>query len=208
MILHKQRLVYLHPTKTAGCAIEQALFEREMILCGVEIPDKQQQIYEAGGLPLHQCTMYGVNDKISSSHWSLLEIHEAYPFTKGWGVVISVRCPYSRAISEFKYQRAGNGRVNHHWSPDDFEDAVVSGDLFRNGYPRHMRSQASYTPHGAPVKLLRYERLRDDFTSLFPNTRLQVVNQSGPVSIALTEKAKKSIRDVWGEDFQRFGYPE
>lgn len=181
MILHKQKIIYLHPTKTAGCAIEQALFERELQLCGVAPPNEQVGIYTKPRLRTDLCYMYGVADWVGNQHWGLEEIHDAYPFTRGWRVVLSVRDPYDRAVSEFKYQCGGHGHHNHQWGPSDFEDAVISGELFRNSYASHNRPQSSYIPNDAHYDLLRFEHLQDDFSSLFPGARLQVANQSNPM---------------------------
>lgn len=189
MMCHRQRLLYLHPTKTGGTSIERWLLDREG-LAGQELAPAQRQVF-------------GVWTKDNRQHWPAAALLERFPFLEDWRKVVTVRCPYARACSEFRYQleRCGKQEASAAHRARDVSAAVISGALWRHAWEWHSEPQVSYWLPG--VEVIRLEHLEADFRHWFGEALPYHKNRTGQgYADELSEDARQVIRERFAPDFE------
>lgn len=152
MICHSRRVLYLHPAKTAGTSVEKTLLKAE--IGSTEPTNAQRQVFAVWTGDARQ-------------HWPYGKLTQELPFLKEWPSFCTVRHPYSRAVSEFKYQLDYIGKADASESHRlrDVNLALASGDFFRCADVWHADPQCSYI--GPDTKLIRFENLAEDFFNAF-----------------------------------------
>lgn len=196
MIDQSRKLIYLHPSKTGGTSIEKA-FLRDLI---------GRDSGESKAAPL--LFLYSGN---SNQHWPLQKIINALPFTKDWRKIASVRHPYTRVISEFRYQLAGKRKKsrgcvpkNNCYTNKDINLAIKSGKIWENSYAYHNEPQYKYVSED--VELIRFENLEDDFKRLTGLSDLPHAQKGSDFRPELSEQSKEIIYKRYRKDFDVLGY--
>ena len=191
MIDQLRKLIYLHPSKTGGTSIEKA-FLRELTGGG------SGERYAARLLFLYSGD--------SSQHWPLKKLTKALPFTKDWRKVASVRHPYTRVISEFRYQLAGKRKKSRHrcYNNKNIDLAIKSGQIWDNSYDYHNTPQHKYVAED--VELIRFENLEDDFKRLTGLSKLPHTQKGSDFLPELSEQSKEIIYKRYKDDFDVLGY--
>lgn len=190
MVIPELQLLYLHPTKTAGMAVENAFFRRFLgadIYCG-ELHDDMDRFYPP---------------RPESQHYTYAELLALLPFVAAWRKCVTVRHPYDRALSEFKFQRR-DGLAKH----AEINAAIRDGSLWANAWPYHDRPQADYLAPG--VIVLRHETLDADWARLaqvldadLPPLKKVNVSHGG---CGLTDESQAIIYRRFKVDFDALGY--
>lgn len=188
MILPELQLVYLHPTKTAGMAVENAFFRHFL---GVDVYNGEHTDEIDRYYPMN------------SQHFGYAEIVTALPHVAGWTKCVTVRHPYDRALSEFKFQRR-DGITRH----CEVNAAIRDGSLWAEAWPHHDRPQVDYL---APdVFVLRHETLDADWVRLaamlhvdLPPLKHVNVSHGGA---GLTDQSMDIIYRRFKRDFEALGY--
>ena len=190
MILPELQLVYLHPTKTAGMAVENAFFRRFL---GVDVYNGEHS---------DEIDRYYPHD---SQHFGHAELVAVLPHVADWRKCVTVRHPYDRALSEFKFQRR-DGRTQHR----EVNAAVRDGSLWSGpgALPYHDKPQADYLAPNAMI--LRCETLDDDWSLLstvlgakLPPLKKINVSHGG---CGLTDESQAIIYERFKDDFVLLGY--
>lgn len=199
MLVRAAKLVFLHPSKTGGTAIENVLFRKYSGLeLNGKISEEEQREY-----------WWGRN---SWQHWSYQEMLETFPFTKDWFWFVTVRHPFERMVSEFRYQIDCDCNASHLSAAHrkfDINKALEDRSFWKHCSAHHHRKQTAYL--GPNVHILRQETLADDWQRLtdqlgidFPPLRpLGVSCCPKPV---LNEKSKKQLFSIYSPDFAALGY--
>ena len=188
MIVPELQLVYLHPTKTAGMAVENAFFRHFL---GVDVYNGQHTDEIDRYYPMN------------SQHFGYADHLAVMPHVAGWRKCVTVRHPYDRAVSEFKFRRR-DSLIRH----ADVNAAIMDGSLWSEAWPHHDRPQADYLAPDAFI--LRYETLDADWARLVALLgvalpALQKINVSHG-GAELTEHSKAVIYKRFKNDFEALGY--
>lgn len=193
MIVLSEKLVYLHPSKTAGTSVEQSLMAH---VTG----------FPADDLPHRLGPLFACWDSQSTQHLPYRQMLDAYPFVAGWRKIVTVRHPYTRMISEFKYHLAGNcvDRRRPAYSERDINRAVINGLLWNNCFTWHGQPQVNYL--GPDVEILRFESLAADWQRLIGFCPLNHANRSDDQQFELSDRAKEVIQQRFEQDFAQLGY--
>lgn len=194
MILHTERLLYLHPSKTAGTSVETALMSHVTGLPAEELTPRIAQLY-------------GCWDGISTQHFPMSWMLDRYPFVRHWRKIVTVRHPYTRTISEFKYQLAGfRGKLQHPaYAARDINLALTSGILWKNCFAWHGQPQCNYLAED--VQILRYETLAEDWERVIGFCPLPRVNVSlDAQQFELTDAGRHAVLERFPNDFYPLGY--
>ena len=191
MIDQRRELIYLHPSKTGGTSIEQA-FVNDLI--------------GGGGRRRGAALLLFLYSEQSNQHWPLEKLTKALPFTKDWRKVASVRHPYTRVISEFRYQLLGHRRTSQHicYKNKDIDLALKSGQIWANGEAYHGMPQHKYVAED--VELIRFENLEDDFKRLTGLSELPHTQKGSDFHPELSEQSKEIIYKRYKDDFDVLGY--
>ena len=194
MICFEEKLVYLHPSKTAGTSVEISLMSSLTGLAPEQLTPRIAQLF-------------GCWDSTSTQHWPYAKMLEAYPFIRNWKKIVTLRHPYARAISEFKYQLAGNCIKPglDVYRRRDIDAAVKSGVLWSNGFAWHGQPQFNYL--GPDVQILRFEHLAEDWDRVVGIGKLVTANKSNSqLEFELAPESKAAIQRRFPKDFEDIGY--
>lgn len=193
MICHKQRLLFLHPTKTAGTSIEHELLAREL--------------WRDADPCVTQRQVYALWTPDSRQHWPYDKMMKTFPFLEGWDSVCTIRHPYDRVISEFWYQiEKGNtkGSSEAH-SLLDINMAIRNGSIWTKAWSWHGHPQAGYV--GPGTKLIRYENLHDDVREVLGfELQFHKLKRGNRQELKLDDESKALIQQRWPDDFEPLGY--
>ena len=154
-----------------------------------------------GNLQGMQKGAYGVYTGDSRQHWDYTKIIKCLPFLADWGVITTVRHPYERARSEFRYQ------VSEGQAPKDTDinEWIQNGKIWSKAYDYHGMPQAAYL--GPDPILLRHESLDSDFRAYFGETLpYHHLKTKRTERDELDDKSKRLIFNKWGVDFDTLGY--
>lgn len=204
MILPARQLVYLHPSKTAGTSVEIALLSDATGLSKEQLWQRGRPVRE--NFTRELSATYGCWDSRSTQHLPYRQLFEAYPQAREWRKVVTVRHPYARAISEFRYQMEGNrGGPHPFYRRFDINSAVLSGLIWTNCYMWHATPQSEYL--GPGVEIMRQETLDEDWQRVIGFCALprENVAAKGP-PLRLSDEAKEVIARKYAEDFRLLGY--
>jgi len=190
MIDQLRKLIYLHPSKTGGTSIESA-FLRD--LTG---RDTNKEV----------APLLFIYSTKANQHWPLKKLIEVLPFVKDWRKIASVRHPYTRVISEFRYQLAGKRAESQHrcYNDKDIDLAIKSGQIWENSYSYHNMPQHKYVAEG--VELIRFESLESDFKRLTGISELPHTQKGADFRPELSEQSKEIIYKRYKRDFDVLGY--
>jgi hypothetical protein len=140
-------------------------------------------------------------------HWNYHKLVNELPFLKEWPSFATVRHPYDRVISEWKYQQRGerNGSSDAHES-DDINLGISSGSIRKCKWAYHWMPQAAYI--GPDTKILKLENIEEDWRNLDLGVgELGHLNKStSRKSYELTDESKRIIQNTFPDDFEQFGY--
>ena len=196
MIDQFRKLIYLHPSKTGGTSIEKA-FLRDLV-------GKETEVGKAAPLLF----LYSGS---SNQHWPLQKLINTLPFTKDWRKIASVRHPYTRVISEFRYQLAGKRKRSRcckskHkcYADKDINLAIRSKKIWENSFAYHNEPQYKYVSED--VELIRFENLEDDFKRLTGLSDLPHEQKGADFRPELSEESKEIIYKRYRKDFDVLGY--
>lgn len=191
MIDQRRELIYLHPSKTGGTSIESAFLK--------DLMGRDTEKNKAAPLLF-------LYSRKANQHWPLQKLIEVLPFTKGWRKIASVRHPYTRVISEFRYQLAGKRSQSSHrcYSQKDIDLAIKSGQIWKNSYAYHNMPQYKYVAED--VELIRFENLESDFKRLTGLSELPHIQKGSDFHPELSEQSKEIIYKRYKEDFDVLGY--
>lgn len=191
MICHKAKLLYLHPAKTGGTSVETAMWKREI---GHDQPTENQKM------------MYAAWTPDAKQHWPYAKLVREFPFLVDWPSVATVRHPYNRMISEFRYQIAGNRKKGHseaHTSKD-INKAIQDGSLWELAWAWHMAPMAQYV---APeTTIVRLENLQEEWGALKLGELKHQNRSKERIEIKLNPASKRKITDRYKMDFDLLGY--
>lgn len=195
MLAHSKQILYLHPSKTGGTSVENCLLNFEL---NTKDPDS---------LSRDQFIFYGLCHQRNMMHWDYHKLVDGLPFLKGWLSFVTVRHPYERVISEWKYQQRGerNGTSVAH-KRDDINLGIRSGSIKKCKWPYHWMPQAAYI--GPDTKIIRLENIEEDWRNLDLGVgNLEHLNASESLkSYELTDESKQIIQDSFPNDFEELGY--
>ena len=195
MLAHSKRILYLHPSKTGGTSVENCLLNFEL---GVKDPT---------ALSRDQYIFYGLCRHRDMMHWNYHKLVKDLPFLREWPSFATVRHPYDRVISEWKYQQRGerNGSSEAH-EKDDINLAIRSGSIKKCKWAYHWMPQAAYV--GPDTKVLKLENIEEEWKKLNLGVGdLGHLNASpSPKAYELTDESKQIIQDAFPDDFEQFGY--
>lgn len=190
-------LKFVHITKTAGTSIENAGF-REGLSWGRH---HKEYGWWHGCFPLKSASLKASHD---------------------WFTV--VRDPYERLLSEFHCVFAINEEPNdivREWhlktiksrDAGSFNRILMRRILMRNFSGGHYTEQFRYLDRSTPIRIVRFERLPDEFDLLMKkydlHVRLDFKSNKGRRVFCLDdigEKALRLINQVYEKDFHTFGY--
>jgi len=191
VIDQKRELIYLHPSKTGGTSIEAAFLN---------------DLIGGGGSRKAAASLLFLYSGQSNQHWPLQKFIEVLPFTKDWRKVASVRHPYTRVISEFRYQLMGHRLKSQHicYKNKNIDLAIKSGQIWDNSYTYHNTPQHKYVAEG--VELIRFENLEDDFKRLTGLSELPHTQKGSDFHPELSEQSKEIIYKRYKKDFDVLGY--
>ena len=191
MIDQLRKLIYLHPSKTGGTSIEAAFLN---------------DLIGGGGSRRAAASLLFLYSEQSNQHWPLEKLTKALPFTKDWRKVASVRHPYTRVISEFRYQLAGQRKKSKHrcYNDKNIDLAIKSGKIWDNSYAYHNMPQHKYVAED--VELIRFENLEDDFKRLTGLSDLPHAQKGSDFRPELSEQSKEIIYKRYKKDFDVLGY--
>lgn len=194
------RIFFVHIPKTAGSAVTNYLGKR------FGIPIMSNKTTFTGE--------YKQRGFVSPpGHFTADDLVEFLPEDLDFCFAI-VRDPLKRLISEFRYQKQGDGRLTSDfstWLRMMFAAAKVDPRIYHN----HIRPQSDFVPEGAEVF-----RLEDGFDGLI--ARLDEVSGARvDFGVERVNTSKKADGDVvlrrqdieavlafYGPDYQRFGFDE
>ena len=195
MIISEWNLVFLHPSKTGGTSVEQALCH---------------YLFHAP-LSQEERDKYALWTNSSPQHWPLAEILKRRPETASYRQVVTVRHPYARFVSEFNYQASGERYRRHKFEQfyvkPDINGAIRSGALWSCHYPWHGAQQCQYL--GATTEIIRMENLAEDWKRTFPDLEPlpHVMKSKKYASVAdLNDRSKEEIFKRYKDDFIAFQY--
>lgn len=206
MLIHDLKILYLHPAKTGGTSIEYAFLE---FIYKKFITEKELSLNDKNKI---HCYNYDSNN--ASQHQTFETIKAKFQYVDSWTIVISVRHPYDRIISQFKYQL--DGYANNLKIKDsiahknkDINLAIKDGSLYECTVGLHKLSLADYYIPNAHI--LKLENLDNDWENLQKklNTALPEIkhfNKSSNYNFILNEISKKLIYDKFKNDFILYGY--
>ena len=195
MLAHSKQILYLHPSKTGGTSVENCLLNHELNLKGHDSLSRDQLIF------------YGLCHQRNMMHWNYHKLVNELPFLKGWFSFATVRHPYERVISEWKYQQSGEreGSSEAH-EKDDINLAIRSGSIKKCRWAYHWMPQAFYI--GPDTEILRLENIEEDWRNLNLGVgdlgHFNASKSSG--SYELTDESKQIIQDAFPNDFEELGY--
>jgi len=197
MICPKLKLIFLHPPKTAGTAVT-------LTLLSIESPkSKIQKRYPYVNREARRHYLINQNNW---QHLTLSEIHTLRPETRDWKSFGLIRHPYSRTISEYFYQR------RMRTVKSDINESIVSGSLWRTGYPRHDMPQSEY--YGPDSYCWQFNELPERWDEIcetmgIPKIELLTANRSSPgdTEDLLSDAAKQVIQQKFKSDFTRWKFP-
>jgi hypothetical protein len=196
MIDISQRRIFLHPSKTGGTSLEVALMKRAL---GLPAEDK---------LDNKAVRLFDIWDRRSKQHWPLDKILKVYPFLVRWKKFATIRHPYDRVISEFKYQIRGNRNYNvpgSYWDACDINGALTSGALWKAAWAWHGMPQVKYLSDD--VEIIRYENFRKDVERVTGLKELpHLMKSPDGLSFELSDEAKDCIQSRFSDDFETLGY--
>lgn len=156
--------------------------------------------------------------------------HQTYRFYEEWcpkdrdipPTFAVVRNPFSRYVSAFRYLNEGRG--NHLDTGWGRRNNIFSSDL--NSFAvqhlkkpavqtwMHFKPQIAFTEgsHGSVDTILRFENLSTDWPSFARQFGLDETlpkrKVASPSPIELNDDAKAAIRDIYQQDFAKFGYED
>lgn len=195
MIAHSAKMLYLHPSKTGGTSVENCLMNFEL----------KTKNYDS--LKRDQLILYGLCGRRNMMHWHYHKLVNIFPFLKEWPSFATVRHPYERVISEWRYQRSGNknGTSTAH-KKDDINLGIRSGSIKKCKWAYHWMPQSAYI--GPNTKLVRLENIDEDWRSLGLGVGdLEHLNASPPSRpYELTDESKQIIQNEFPDDFEELGY--
>ena len=195
MLAHSKQILYLHPSKTGGTSVENCLLNHEL---NTKDPDS---------LSRDQFIFYGLCYHRDMMHWNYHRLVNELPFLKGWFSFATIRHPYDRVISEWKYQMKGNrkGTSKFH-KTGDINGALKNGAIKRHKYEYHWMPQAAYI--GPDTKILKLENIEEDWRNLDLGIGdLEHLNASNASrSYELSDESKQIIQDAFPNDFEELGY--
>ena len=222
MLCDNLKLLYLKPPKTATTSISQALATAELNL--------KDDIIDVSDLIPKK--MYHV---LPWRHVPWAKQPNSYKF-HNYTHVISVRNPYDRVISEFKYQlkemvtlrglfRLDVPPINPAYTYDaylrepayqlkDINLAVKDGSVFRNATNLHNFPLVDYYSFYPGSFIIRYEHLNEDWDNFrelqsFPIPPLKQINDTNSITsekFVLDEESKNIIYEMYMDDFITFNY--
>jgi len=186
--------VFLHPSKTGGSSVEVALME-SALNTGSEVESVFGPLF----------AVWGPDGK---QHWSYEKMVCHFHFTAHWKKFATVRHPYTRVLSEFRYQLSGNRRKDGNqecYASADINAAIKSKTLWRCAWPWHGMSQFAYLSDD--VELIRFENLTEDFKKVTGLDNLKHVLKSPEVELdELDDESKSIIQKKFPLDFLKLNY--
>ena len=193
MICHNRKILYLHPSKTAGTSIEFELLRGEGL--------------EPTNLSGAQKQVWSIWTGDSRQHWPYWNMLDNFPFLREWDSVCSIRHPYERAVSEFRYQLIVNKktRKSEAHKARDVNSAIKNGSIWKFAWAWHGQPQINYI--GPHTKIIRFETLHEDVERVF-GFRLTSHRLPTPDLIIpeLNNESKELIQQKWPNDFEPLGY--
>lgn len=203
MLIRDLGLIYLHPTKTAGTSIEYAFLEyiHNKPITEKQLTPEQKQLYNCYHCSNQHDTWTIINDKFKNT-------------IDQYKVVVSVRHPYNRVISEFRYQlsymRPEQIAILDGFKDNDINIAIANNNLWNNCRKYHNTPLSEYYVEN--VFVLRYESLNDDYVNFqnWLNVKLpplKHLNKSkGKNNIVLNDHSKHIVYNMFKNDFELFNY--
>lgn len=201
-------LLYLKPTKTASTSIQFAFGEVELNRPILSVDEVRSF------LVIKDLSLYP-----SHYPWSELsnQLKQSLQTAKK---VVSVRHPYDRVKSEFRYQRRGiDGRRSYYHHINDINGAIQSGSFWSMMHSsRHDQPLSSYKVDDGDCYVIKYESLEQNWSDLqsevsftLPSLKKIRPRYSAwePVSgsdLILTDESKEIIYNKYKSDFNLFGY--
>lgn len=194
MISLPERRLILHPTRTGGQSVEVATIYKHL---GKKGRNKEHH------------KLFFVYDDDSCQHYPLDKLLKIFRFAENWEKVCTVRHPYDRVKSEFKYQRRGYRRSEFDsapWLAGDINHVVKSGHIWSAAYPWHGMPMHAYFDDD--TKIIRLENFEKDWSEVLPDLAMQHENPiPGHSDIDdLDGDSKSLIHDRFAEDFEILGY--
>lgn len=201
MIIISEKTLILTPSKTASISIVVGLLKKYLgdeWLAGRPMSDLWAD-------PLVQLFgLWNWGNHNSNHHWTYHDWVVMYPPVSSFRVVTTVRHPLTRMESEFRYQLGGN-RHNGRYTHEDFNESIISGELFENCFKYHDRTQTDYLPENA--ELIRFERLKEDAEKVLGIKNLpHVKHTQKPFITPVSEDANEILVEKFGVDYERLGY--
>ena len=191
MICHRLKKFFLHPAKTGGTSVETALL-----------------LHEIGHLDPteHQKQIFALWTKDAKQHWPYAKMIREFPFLIDWDSFATVRHPYDRMTSEFRYQLAGNRkqRSSRAHEQEDLNSAILNDSLWNLAWGWHMAAQSDYI--GPNTKVVKLEDIDEEWPKL-GLADLPFINRSeNRKRFELNSEAKRKIQHYYAADFERLGY--
>lgn len=188
MIAHSIKTLVLHPSKTGGTSLEHELIQRELpesVGCQLTPPQKQ---------------MFAIWTSDERHHWPLGELLSAFPFLRDYRRVVTVRNPYDRITSEYRYQV----QIAKKLDPIGLNEAIVTGRLWDNAFAWHRCPQHRYWDE--KTEILHMDSLNADFAKTFGGELRRHKMKTSSIEESLSPEAKDIISKEFSRDFEVFGF--
>jgi hypothetical protein len=206
MICDNLKILFLEPTRTATTSIGTLLASLEL---------DSPRVYSKSTLSDNQKQTLSWQDNVRHKTWN---DYINVPRVQDYIHLITIRNPYDRVISEFRYQLDG-GRLNDKVDPfqiyqnKDINLAIRTGDIWANSLEDHNATQSDYL--SPTVFIIKMEEINTDWESftIKHNLKTRPVPRLNPSNIftsniTLTDESKYIIYNKYKEDFDIFGYNE
>lgn len=202
MVFKNLNLLYLRPPKTASHSIATSLAIKETGISVERLRDLPNDVLKELSI---------IKDSIEIQyHVPVREISNIVlynNFTK----ILSIRHPYERAVSEFKFQLLDYHKVKNNPAHirKDINMAIQDESLWKFSYPKHEDAQSDYYFEDSLV--IRFETIDEDWNTLQKYINIDLgplphTNKGRPTQIPLSRRSKDVIYEKYKVDFDLFDY--
>ncbi len=203
MISRKHKFIFIHVPKTGGNSVSRSL-----------LPYTESYLEEASspaGFGSGE-NFWTVDPELGRDKHFTAEMYAERMDIRDYFIFSTVRNPWDWAVSLYFFRKQTGGDSANLWTtvgPNEF-DKFEFINFLESGEP----PQSSFLGNGQfPIRLLRFETLTADFQSIcahlkIGNLQLEKINSSRrpDYNDILDTELKAKIVEIYGRDFERFGY--
>ena len=192
MINHDKKYIFIHIPKTGGSSIEQLLLKVD----GIEIKNKRLRSYPESIRRKYNIGSYGGNQHYPISKFEITSQENYFCFT-------FVRNPYSRILSEYKWQKSELGK-----SFKNFKQFLKTGTYV----PWHRESQCEFINENIDF-IARFENFQRDVDIIcdkigIPQQQLPHKNKTEHKHYTeyYDDETREIVAERYAKDIEYFGY--